>query len=107
MLMTPFAAQERTMYAIIAPVTALEQQVAGDRPLHQPTIAITKKADTANVIATDLVNVFTFRFLLLLLYFRFILQQAGSVVRLERRFQLAIQSVRARPRLRVLFHRRL
>lgn len=107
MLITPFAAQESAMYVIIAPVTALEQHVAGDRPLHQPTIAITKKADTAKVIATDLVNVFTFRFLLLLIYFRFILQRAGSVVRLERRFQLRILSVPARPRLRVLFHRRL
>ena len=63
MVNTPLAAQEETMYVIIAPITALEQQVAGERPLHQPTMAITKKADTAKVVAIGLINVFTFGFL--------------------------------------------
>ncbi len=51
------------MYVIIAPMTALEQDVAGERPLHQPTMAITKKMSTAKVVAIDLINVFTFGFL--------------------------------------------
>jgi len=63
MLITPLAAQEITRYVIIAPATALEQHVAGDRPLNQPTMAITKKMNTANVVAIDLINVFTFELL--------------------------------------------
>jgi len=63
MLVTPLAAQEKTMYVIIAPMTALEQDVAGESPLHQPTMAITKKADTAKVVAIGRINVFTFVFL--------------------------------------------
>lgn len=63
MLITPLAAQEITMYVIIAPATDLVHDVAGDRPQHQPSTAITKKISTAKVVAIDRIDFCTFRFL--------------------------------------------
>jgi len=60
MLITPLAAQEITRYVIIAPATDLVQDVAGDRPQHQPRTAITKKTSTAKVVAIDRIDFCTF-----------------------------------------------
>jgi hypothetical protein len=63
MLIMPLAAQEITTYVIIAPMTALEQHVAGERPLTQPTMAITKKTSTAKVVAIERIDFCTFELL--------------------------------------------
>ncbi|MCK5172597.1 MAG: hypothetical protein KAR47_04350 [Planctomycetes bacterium] len=50
-LSTDFPAIETTIYIATAPMTARLQQVAGDDPQSEPTIAIIKKTITANFAA--------------------------------------------------------
>ncbi|MCK5172949.1 MAG: hypothetical protein KAR47_06125 [Planctomycetes bacterium] len=54
-LSTDFPAIETTIYITIAPTTARLQQVAGDDPQSEPTIAIMKKTSTANFAAVALI----------------------------------------------------
>ena len=53
---TVFPAQEMATYAIIAPGSALPQQVAGDTPQNHPIIDITKNVMTAKYIAIDFID---------------------------------------------------
>ena len=73
-LITPLAAHETVIYVITAPMTALEQAVAGERPVNQPTTAITKKMSTAKDVAIERICVRISRIPLCIAYFKVILQ---------------------------------
>ena len=107
MLITPLAEHETAIYVIIAPMTDLEQHVAGERPLNQPMMAITKKISTAKVIAIERMDFCTFGLLWLAVYFKVILQRVGFGRTLVRRFQLKILSREAQWSLPGRFHRKL
>ena len=63
---TPLAAIVMAMYVMIAPPTALEQHVAGERPQNQPIMLIMKKIITAKVVALDRIIGIAFKVLYLL-----------------------------------------
>lgn len=63
---TPLPAIVMAMYVMIAPPTALEQHVAGERPQNQPIMLIMKKIITAKVVALDRIIGIAFKVLYLL-----------------------------------------
>ena len=62
----PLAAIVMAMYVMMAPPTALEQHVAGERPQNQPIMLIMKKIITAKVVALDRIIGIAFKVLYLL-----------------------------------------
>jgi hypothetical protein len=75
MALIAFTAIDATIYAIIAAMTALLQQVTAESfPIH-PTIAIAKKDTTAAFVEIDLTlsGIFRKSFLLYRLYFHIVL----------------------------------
>ncbi len=63
---TPLPAIVMAMYVMMAPPTALEQHVAGERPQNQPIMLIMKKIITAKVVALDRIIGIAFKVLYLL-----------------------------------------
>lgn len=63
---TPLPAIVMAMYVMMAPPTALEQHVAGERPQKQPIMLIMKKIITAKVVALDRIIGIAFKVLYLL-----------------------------------------
>ena len=62
---TPLPAIVMAMYVMMAPPTALEQHVAGERPQNQPIMLIMKKIITAKVVALDRIIGIAFKVLYL------------------------------------------
>lgn len=63
---TPLPAIVMAMYVMMAPLTALEQHVAGEKPQNQPIMLIMKKIITAKVVALDRIIGIAFKVLYLL-----------------------------------------
>lgn len=63
---TPLPAIVMAMYVMMAPPTALEQHVAGEKPQNQPIMLIMKKIITAKVVALDRIIGIAFKVLYLL-----------------------------------------